>query len=74
MTTPIAAPQLFALTRDGDDPNQIIGYGMVLPDGTAHSVSWSAEAGAGGTQYSASSAEQTAELRRAKLHWIGDPA
>jgi hypothetical protein len=73
MTKPIDAPQLFALTRDGDDPNHIVGYGMVLPDGTAHSVSWSAQAGTGGTQYSASSAEETAELRGAKLLWLGDP-
>ena len=41
----------------------------VLPDGSAHSVSWPTR---GGNIYSADSAEETADLRKADLQWIGD--
>ena len=63
-------PRLFALTRGVEGASTIVGYGMVLPDGSAHSVSWPTR---GGTlYYSADSAEQTADLRQADLQWIGD--
>ena len=63
-------PRLFALTRETDGPfDVIVGYGMVLPDGSTYSVSW--PAGRGAQVYSAESAEQTAELRNADLSWIG---
>jgi hypothetical protein len=71
MTTPIDLPRLFALTRLCDQTDQVVGYGMVLPDGSAHSISWPSRTGA--TYYSADSAEQTADLRGAKLLWLGDP-
>ncbi len=64
-------PKVFALTRDADEPNQIVGYGMVLPDGSTYAASW--PAGVGATLYSASSAEQTAELRGADVLWLSDP-
>lgn len=64
------APKLFALTRSADEPSQIVGYGMVLPDGSAYSVSWPARMGA--ALFCASSAEQTAELRSAELVWLED--
>ncbi len=73
MTENAAVPRLFALTRDVEKPGQIVGYGMVLPDGSAYSVSW--PAGPGAYLYSASSAEETASLRRSDLLWmkpIGD--
>ena len=64
------APRLFALTRDGDNPAQIVGYGMVLPDGSAYAVSWPATQG---TSFcSTDSAEECAELRDADLRWIGE--
>jgi hypothetical protein len=64
------APRLFALTRDGEDAQQVVGYGMVLPDGSAYAVSWPATHGA--SVYSAGRAEECAELREADLLWIGD--
>jgi hypothetical protein len=66
MKKPITFPRLFALAREGEESDQVVGYGMVLPEGSAHSVSWPAP----GYYHSASSAEQTALLRNAKLHWI----
>ena len=62
-------PRMFALTRDADDPAQIIGYGIELPDGSAYSVSWPAERGCSFS--SSASAEQSAMLRGADLLWIG---
>jgi len=67
MKKPIAAPRLFALTRETGD--NIVGYGMVLPDGSAHSVSWS---GRGTSWWSADSAEKIAECSDTELSWIGD--
>ncbi|GIE94067.1 hypothetical protein [Paractinoplanes rishiriensis] len=65
-------PKLFALTRKTDnEAESVVGYGMVLPDGSAHSVSWPAQAGT--SVYSTNSAEETAELRQADLLWLGDP-
>lgn len=64
-------PRLFALTRDGDDPAQIVGYGMVLPDGSAYAVSWPATQGT--SFYSTDSAERCAQLRGADLLWIAEP-
>ncbi len=63
-------PKVFALTRDADEPDQIIGYGLVLPDGSAYSVSW--PTGRGSAFYSASSAEETAALRGADVLWMSD--
>jgi hypothetical protein len=31
-------PRVFALVRDAEEPNQIVGYGMVLPDGAAYAA------------------------------------
>jgi hypothetical protein len=70
MTRPIAFPRLFALTRDEGEPNQVIGYGLVLPDGSAYAVSWPNEQGA--TTYSSSTPEECAALRGADLLWIDD--
>ena len=63
------SPRIFALTREHEEPGQIIGYGLVLPDGSAISVTWPN----GRTFYSTSSAEQVADLRGADLLWIGEP-
>jgi hypothetical protein len=66
--SPVHRPRMFALTRDADDPTQIIGYGIELPDGSAYSVSWPAERGCSFS--SCDSAEQTAMRRGADLLWI----
>ena len=63
-------PRVFALVRDADQPSQIVGYGMVLPDGAAYTVSWPTERGT--SFYSSSSAEVTAVLRGADVLWISD--
>jgi hypothetical protein len=63
-------PKVFALVRDDDEQGQIVGYGMVLPDGSTYSVSWPARLGA--AFYSASSAQETAELRGADVLWVGE--
>ncbi len=70
MTGPTDVPKIFALVRDADEPGEIVGYGMVLPDGSVYSVSW--PAGRGTSFYSASSAEQTAALRGADVLWMSD--
>ncbi len=68
-------PRIFALIGDGDgngdEPEQIVGYGLVLPDGSAFSISWPAESGAG--FYSTSSAEKAARLMGADVLWINGP-
>lgn len=64
------APRLFALTRDGHGADEVVGYGMVLPDGSAYAVSWPAVQGA--SVYSTDSAEECAELRDADLLWIDE--
>ncbi len=66
-------PRVFALIGDAysDEPDQIIGYGLVLPDGSAYSISWPAKSGAGFC--SSSSAEKTARLRGADVLWITGP-
>jgi hypothetical protein len=64
-------PRVFALVRDaGEPPSQIVGYGMVLPDGVAYSVSW--PTGRGTSFYSASSAEETAAVKGANVLWTSD--
>ena len=70
MTKQNGIPQVFALVRDADEPGEIVGYGMVLPDGSVYSVSW--PTGRGTALYSASSAEQTAALRGARVLWTSD--
>lgn len=70
MSRPVDVPRLFALTRGHEDTSLIVGYGMVLPDGTTHSVSWPTPAAT--SYYSAASAEQTARLRNATLLWLDD--
>lgn len=59
-------PRRFALTREKGESDQVVGYGLVLPDGSALSVSWPST----NTLYSAASAEETASLRGAELQWI----
>jgi hypothetical protein len=61
-------PRVFALERDGEEPGEIIGYGLVLPDGSAFAVSWPC----GRTFYSTASAEESADLRGANLLWLGE--
>ncbi len=68
MMEPTEVPKVFALTRDVGDSCFVVGYGLVLPDGSAYSVSW--PSGPGSSFYSASSAEQTATLRGADLMWL----
>ncbi len=68
MMNPMDTLKLFALVREEDGPNTIVGYGMVLPDGSAYSVSWPPSRGT--SIWSAASAEQTADLRDADLHWL----
>ena len=70
MTDNKYVPRVFALLRGADGQEQIVGYGMVLPDGSAYSVSW--PAGHPSSTYSASSAEETAAFRGADLLWISD--
>ncbi len=60
-------PKVFALTRDMDGREYIVGYGLVLPDGSAISVSWPSQ---GMSFYSTSSAEQVASLRGTDLLWL----
>ena len=60
--------RIFALTRHADEPDEIVGYGLVLPDGSAVSVGWPSTNGT--TFYSASSAEETADLREADVLWM----
>lgn len=69
MTPPVEVPRLYALTRDVGGSVAVVGYGMVLPDGSAYAVSWPGAV----TGYSADSAAEIAELRGAKLLWIGEP-
>lgn len=40
MTPPPEPVRAFALARGTADTHRIVGYGMVLPDGSAASVSW----------------------------------
>ena len=61
-------PRVFALERDSEEPGEIIGYGLVLPDGSAFAVSWPR----GGSFYSTASAEGSADLRGANLLWLGE--
>ena len=70
MTPGKDVPKVFALIRDAEESGQIVGYGMVLPDGSAYSVSW--PTGLGSSFYSASSAEETAALRGANVLWMSD--
>ncbi len=70
MTATSDIPEVFALVRDADGATQIVGYGMVLPDGSTYSVSWPPERGT--SFYSASNAEETAALRGAEVWWIND--
>jgi hypothetical protein len=63
-------PRVFALVRDAEEPGQIVGYGMALPDGSAYSVSW--PTGSGASFYSSSSAEESARLRGADVLWMSD--
>lgn len=61
--------KVFALIRYADGAGgRIVGYGMVLPDGSAYSVSW--PTGCGTSFHSASSAEATAALRGADVLWM----
>jgi hypothetical protein len=60
----------FALLRQLEDPGSIIGYGFVLPDGSAVSVSWPPRRGS--TFYSSASAEGNATLLGADLVWVDE--
>ena len=70
MTEDKDIPRVFALIQDADGSCHIVGYGMVLPDGSAYAVSW--PAGRGTSYSSASSAEATAALREADVLWMSD--
>ncbi len=63
-------PRTFALTRDLDEPNRIVGYGMELPDGTAVSVNWPTTRAT--SLYLTSSAQEVADLRGAEVLWIDE--
>ena len=63
------SPWMFALTREAGDSSQIVGYGMVLPHGSAYSVSWPASRGA--SFCSTATVEACAVLQGADLVWIG---
>jgi hypothetical protein len=63
-------PKVFALVLDADEPWHIVGYGMVLPDGSVYSVSW--PTGRGTSFSSASSAEETAALSGVDVLWMSD--
>jgi hypothetical protein len=63
-------PRMFALTREADDSSHIVGYGLVLPDGSAYAVSW--PVGSGSSFYSTTTAEECADLRNADLIWINE--
>ncbi len=60
--------RIFALTRQGADGDQAVGYGLVLPNGSAISVSWPPQLGS--AIYSTSSAEEAAFLRGTDLRWM----
>jgi hypothetical protein len=60
----------FALLRQVEDPGSIIGYGFVLPDGSAVSVSW--PPCRGNSLYSSASAESSAALLGADLLWVDE--
>ena len=71
--TPVTGPvQRFALVREPNDPGSVVGYGLVLPDGSAISVSWPADRGS--TYYRTTSAQAAANLRGADLILLDDPA
>jgi hypothetical protein len=61
----------FALVQQVEDPGSIIGYGFVLPDGSAVSVSWPPRRGS--SFYSSTSAEGNAALLGADLVWVDEP-
>lgn len=65
-----AGLRTFALLRQLEDPGSIIGYGFVLPDGSAVSVSWPPRCGS--TFYSSASAEGNAALLGADLVWVDE--
>jgi hypothetical protein len=67
MTEEQDIPKVFALVRDADESRYIVGYGMVLPDGSTYSLSW--PTGRGTSFYSASSAEEAAAVRGATVLW-----
>jgi hypothetical protein len=68
MSHPANEPRLFALSRQHGDSHEIVGYGLVLPDGSTYSVSWPPGHGAG--LHSSESAEHTAFVFNADLCWI----
>jgi hypothetical protein len=64
-------PRMFALIDETSGPfDAVVGYGLVLPDGSAVSVSW--PAGKGSAFSATSTAEECAMLRGADLVWIGE--
>ena len=65
-----ASLRRFALLRQAEEPGSIIGYGFVLPDGSAVSVSWPPRRGS--TFYSCASAEGNALLLGADLVWVDE--
>ena len=70
---PIEDPRLFALTQAADSTERrVVAYGIVLPDGSAFSVSW--PAGSGASFSSSGSAEHCAVLRDADLLWLAEQA
>jgi hypothetical protein len=63
-------PRRFALTRETEDSHHVVGYGLVLPDGSAYAVAWPVQQGT--TFYSTATAEQCAAIRGADLLWIDE--
>lgn len=63
-------PRMFALTRPivGEIGQQVVAYGMELPDGFAISVPWPTQRGQ--NTIFANSAKQIAELNRTDIQWI----
>jgi hypothetical protein len=66
-----ASLRRFVLLRQIEDPDSIIGYGFVLPDGSAISVSWPPRRGS--AFHSSTSAERNAALLGADLVWVDEP-
>lgn len=65
-----ASLRRFALLREVEDPGSVIGYGFVLPDGSAVSVSWPPHRG--NSFCSSASAEVNAALLGADLVWVDE--
>jgi hypothetical protein len=66
--TPPANLQPFALVRELGEAESVVGYGLVLPDGSAISISWPPTGGS--SCYQSASAERIAILCAADLVFL----